>query len=32
MAFFIQWLMDYGYAAIFCLLMLGIVGVPWPEG
>lgn len=26
-----QWIGRYGYAAIFCLLMLGIVGLPVPD-
>jgi membrane protein DedA with SNARE-associated domain len=26
-----HWIVEYGYAAIFCLLMLGIVGLPVPD-
>ena len=27
----LHWISQYGYAAIFCLLMLGIVGLPVPD-
>jgi len=27
----LHWIAQYGYAAIFCLLMLGIVGLPVPD-
>ncbi|MFN7997955.1 MAG: DedA family protein [Bryobacteraceae bacterium] len=27
----LQWISTYGYPAIFCLLMLGIVGLPVPD-
>ena len=27
----LQWVANYGYLAIFCLLMLGIVGLPVPD-
>lgn len=27
----LAWITQYGYAAIFCLLMLGIVGLPVPD-
>ncbi len=27
----LHWIMQYGYIGIFCLLMLGIVGVPVPD-
>jgi membrane protein DedA with SNARE-associated domain len=27
----LNWLTHYGYLGIFCLLMLGIVGVPIPD-
>ncbi len=27
----LQWISQYGYPAIFCLLMLGIVGLPVPD-
>ena len=27
----LDWIVQYGYAAIFCLLMLGIVGAPFPD-
>ena len=26
-----NWIMHYGYIGLFCLLMLGIVGVPFPD-
>jgi len=27
----LHWIIQYGYIGIFCLLMLGIVGVPFPD-
>ena len=27
----LNWIMQYGYIGLFCLLMLGIVGVPFPD-
>lgn len=27
----VTWIMQYGYIGLFCLLMLGIVGVPFPD-
>ena len=27
----LDWISHYGYPAIFCLLMLGIVGLPVPD-
>ena len=27
----LHWISQYGYPAIFCLLMLGIVGLPVPD-
>lgn len=31
MAYVLQWLMRYGYGALFTMLMLGIVGLPVPD-
>lgn len=27
----LQWIVDYGYAALFCILMIGIIGAPFPD-
>ncbi len=27
----LQWIMDYGYMALFCILMFGIIGAPFPD-
>ncbi len=27
----LQWIVEYGYMALFCILMFGIIGAPFPD-